>query len=83
MPNVLAVPLDAAGVNILGTQAKMIDNAEDWLKFSDMIDDIGVEQSRWRELMTVDSVMDFAARVGYPVLVRPSYVLSGAAMNVA
>eukprot|EP00592_Proboscia_alata_P019572 CAMPEP_0194419310 /NCGR_PEP_ID=MMETSP0176-20130528/18500_1 /TAXON_ID=216777 /ORGANISM="Proboscia alata, Strain PI-D3" /LENGTH=1537 /DNA_ID=CAMNT_0039226239 /DNA_START=109 /DNA_END=4722 /DNA_ORIENTATION=- len=83
IPNGLAVPLDAAGVNILGTQAKMIDNAEDRMKFSDMIDEIGVQQPRWRELLTVDSAMDFAARVGYPVLVRPSYVLSGAAMNVA
>ena len=61
----------------------MIDNAEDRMKFSDMIDEIGVQQPRWRELTTADDALDFAANVGYPVLVRPSYVLSGAAMNVA
>lgn len=83
IPNGLAIPLDKAGVKILGTPAKMIDNAEDRMKFSDMIDDIGVQQPRWRELTSVDSALDFAKTVGYPVLVRPSYVLSGAAMNVA
>jgi len=83
IPNGLAIPLDKAGVKILGTSAKMIDNAEDRMKFSDMIDEIGVQQPRWRELTSVDSALDFAANVGYPVLVRPSYVLSGAAMNVA
>jgi len=83
IPNGLALPLDKAGVNILGTSAKMIDNAEDRMKFSDMIDEIGVQQPRWRELQSVESAIDFAANVGYPVLVRPSYVLSGAAMNVA
>jgi len=83
IPNGLALPLDKAGVKILGTSAKSIDNAEDRMKFSDMIDGIGVQQPRWRELTSVDSAMDFASNVGYPVLVRPSYVLSGAAMNVA
>lgn len=83
IPNGLALPLDKAGVNILGTPAAMIDNAEDRMKFSDMIDEIGVQQPRWRELTSADSALDFAANVGYPVLVRPSYVLSGAAMNVA
>mmetsp|Transcript_28128 Transcript_28128/g.59386 ORF Transcript_28128/g.59386 Transcript_28128/m.59386 type:complete len:1531 (+) Transcript_28128:110-4702(+) len=83
IPNGLAIPLDNAGVNIMGTPAKMIDNAEDRMKFSDMIDEIGVQQPRWRELTSVDSALDFASNVGYPVLVRPSYVLSGAAMNVA
>ncbi|KAL3826405.1 hypothetical protein ACHAXA_008613 [Cyclostephanos tholiformis] len=83
IPNGLAIPLDKAGVKILGTSAKMIDNAEDRMKFSDMVDEIGVQQPRWRELTSVDSALDFAANVGYPVLVRPSYVLSGAAMNVA
>jgi len=83
IPNGLAIPLAKAGANILGTSAKMIDNAEDRMKFSDMIDEIGVQQPRWRELTSVDSALDFAANVGYPVLVRPSYVLSGAAMNVA
>lgn len=83
IPNGLAIPLDKAGVKILGTSAKMIDNAEDRMKFSDMIDEIGVQQPRWRELTSVESALDFASNVGYPVLVRPSYVLSGAAMNVA
>ena len=83
IPNGLAIPLDKAGVKLLGTPAKMIDNAEDRMKFSDMIDEIGVQQPRWRELQSVDSALDFASNVGYPVLVRPSYVLSGAAMNVA
>lgn len=83
IPNGLAVPLDKAGVNILGTTAKMIDNAEDRKKFSSALDEIGVQQPRWSELTSVDSALEFAADVGYPVLVRPSYVLSGAAMNVA
>mmetsp|Transcript_26422 Transcript_26422/g.40908 ORF Transcript_26422/g.40908 Transcript_26422/m.40908 type:complete len:1515 (+) Transcript_26422:117-4661(+) len=83
IPNNLVVPLDKAGVKIMGTSPAMIDNAEDRMKFSDMIDEIGVQQPRWRELSSVESALDFAANVGYPVLVRPSYVLSGAAMNVA
>lgn len=83
IPNGLAIPLDKAGVNIMGTTAKMIDNAEDRKKFSSALDEIGVQQPRWRELTDVQTAMDFAADVGYPVLVRPSYVLSGAAMNVA
>lgn len=83
IPNGLALPLDSAGAHIMGTTAKMIDNAEDRMKFSDMIDEIGVQQPRWRELTSTESALDFAANVGYPVLVRPSYVLSGAAMNVA
>jgi carbamoyl-phosphate synthase (ammonia) len=83
IPNGLAIPLDKAGVNIMGTSAKMIDNAEDREKFSAMIDEIGVQQPRWLELTSTESALDFAKEVGYPVLVRPSYVLSGAAMNVA
>jgi carbamoyl-phosphate synthase (ammonia) len=83
IPNGLAIPLDKAGVKILGTPAAMIDNAEDRFKFSDTMDEIGVQQPRWRELTSVDNALDFARDVGYPVLVRPSYVLSGAAMNVA
>lgn len=83
IPNGLAIPLDKAGVKILGTPAAMIDNAEDRFKFSDMIDEIGVQQPRWRELTSTESALEFASDVGYPVLVRPSYVLSGAAMNVA
>jgi carbamoyl-phosphate synthase (ammonia) len=83
IPNGLAIPLDKAGVKIMGTSAAMIDNAEDRFKFSDMIDEIGVQQPEWRELTSPESALEFAAKVGYPVLVRPSYVLSGAAMNVA
>jgi carbamoyl-phosphate synthase (ammonia) len=83
IPNGLALPLDAAGVKLLGTPAAMIDNAEDRMKFSDMIDEIGVQQPRWSELSSAESAIKFANDVGYPVLVRPSYVLSGAAMNVA
>lgn len=66
IPNGLAIPLDNAGVKIMGTPAKMIDNAEDRFKFSDMIDEIGVQQPRWRELQSVESALDFAADVGYP-----------------
>lgn len=66
IPNGLAIPLDKAGVKILGTPAAMIDNAEDRMKFSDMIDDIGVQQPRWRELSTAESALEFAADVGYP-----------------
>eukprot|EP00934_Nitzschia_sp_Nitz4_P008454 Nitzschia sp. Nitz4//scaffold7_size249615//193132//197941//NITZ4_001201-RA/size249615-augustus-gene-0.14-mRNA-1//1//CDS//3329558514//8444//frame0 len=83
IPNGLAIPLANAGVNIMGTSAAMIDNAEDRNKFSAMIDEIGVQQPRWLELTSSDSALNFANEVGYPVLVRPSYVLSGAAMNVA
>jgi len=83
IPNGLAIPLADAGVKLLGTSAKMIDNAEDRNKFSAMIDEIGVQQPRWLELTSSDSAIEFANDVGYPVLVRPSYVLSGAAMNVA
>jgi len=83
IPNGLALPLDDAGVKILGTTAKMIDNAEDRQKFSQALDDIGVQQPRWSELESTQGALDFANDVGYPVLVRPSYVLSGAAMNVA
>ena len=66
IPNGLAIPLDKAGVRILGTSAASIDNAEDRMKFSDMIDEIGVQQPRWRELTSVASAMDFASNVGYP-----------------
>mmetsp|Transcript_12313 Transcript_12313/g.14496 ORF Transcript_12313/g.14496 Transcript_12313/m.14496 type:complete len:1532 (+) Transcript_12313:209-4804(+) len=83
IPNGLALPLDEAGVHIMGTSAAMIDNAEDRQKFSSALDEIGVQQPRWSELTSNQSALDFAKEVGYPVLVRPSYVLSGAAMNVA
>lgn len=82
IPNNLATRLDAEHVNILGTSAKCIDNAEDRHKFSSMLDSLGIDQPRWRELTSLDDIHDFVAEVGYPVLVRPSYVLSGAAMNV-
>ena len=82
IPNNLAMRLDEQHVNILGTSAKSIDNAEDREKFSAMLDRIGVDQPRWKELSSMDDINDFVAEVGFPVLVRPSYVLSGAAMNV-
>lgn len=82
IPNNLAMRLDAQHVNILGTSAKSIDNAEDREKFSAMLDRIGVDQPRWKELSSMDDINQFVAEVGFPVLVRPSYVLSGAAMNV-
>jgi len=71
-----------AKVNILGTQAEFIDMAEDRHKFSAMLDQLGIDQPRWKELTTFEEVNEFVERIGYPVLVRPSYVLSGAAMNV-
>ena len=82
IPNNLALRLDAQRVPILGTSAKSIDNAEDREKFSAMLDRIGVDQPRWRELTSMDDINEFVEEVGFPVLVRPSYVLSGAAMNV-
>ena len=82
IPNNLALRLDAQKVPILGTSAKSIDNAEDREKFSAMLDRIGVDQPRWRELTSMDDINEFVEEVGFPVLVRPSYVLSGAAMNV-
>jgi carbamoyl-phosphate synthase large subunit len=82
IPNNLAVRLDNAGVNILGTSAKSIDNAEDRHKFSSMLDRLEIDQPRWKELTTLDDIHKFVDEVGFPLLVRPSYVLSGAAMNV-
>ncbi|MBO5700414.1 MAG: carbamoyl-phosphate synthase (glutamine-hydrolyzing) large subunit [Bacteroidales bacterium] len=82
IPNNLALKLDANGVNILGTQAKYIDNAEDRHKFSSMLDELEIDQPKWKELSTMSDVYEFVDKVGFPVLVRPSYVLSGAAMNV-
>lgn len=82
IPNNLAMRLDAEQVPILGTAAKYIDNAEDREKFSEMLRRIGVDQPAWSALTTLDDIKDFIATVGFPVLVRPSYVLSGAAMNV-
>lgn len=82
IPNNLAVRLDREHVHILGTQAEDIDRAEDRNKFSSLCDSIGVDQPRWRELISMDAIHEFVDEVGYPILVRPSYVLSGAAMNV-
>ena len=82
IPNNLALKLDGQGINILGTTAKSIDNAEDRNKFSAMCDRLGIDQPRWRELTSLEDINKFIDEVGFPVLVRPSYVLSGAAMNV-
>ncbi|MCQ2269295.1 MAG: carbamoyl-phosphate synthase (glutamine-hydrolyzing) large subunit [Bacteroidaceae bacterium] len=82
IPNNLAMRLDGQNIPILGTTAQSIDNAEDRDKFSAMLDRIGVDQPRWSALTNMEDVNEFIAQVGFPVLVRPSYVLSGAAMNV-
>ena len=82
IPNNLALLLDGQGVNILGTSAKSIDMAEDRQKFSAMCDSLGIDQPRWKELHTIDDIYSFVDEVGLPVLIRPSYVLSGAAMRV-
>ncbi len=82
IPNNLALPLMKSGVHILGTSAIDIDRAEDRNKFSQIVDKLGIDQPRWSELTTMDDIQKFISEVGYPVLVRPSYVLSGAAMNV-
>lgn len=82
IPNILAPRLYKAGVNILGTSAVSIDTAEDRHKFSSLCDKIDVDQPKWKELTSIGDIEKFVAAVGYPVLVRPSYVLSGAAMNI-
>ena len=82
IPNNLALRLHKSDVKLLGTSAQSIDNAEDRHKFSSMLDRLQIDQPRWKELTTLDEVHEFVAQVDYPVLVRPSYVLSGAAMNV-
>ncbi|KAJ3372469.1 hypothetical protein GGF31_001910 [Allomyces arbusculus] len=81
-PNNIALPLHRRGVKILGTSPEMIDSAENRYKFSRMLDTIGVDQPKWKELTSFEEASDFCDAVGFPVLVRPSYVLSGAAMNV-
>ena len=81
--NNIAVKLDKSGVNILGTSASKIDEAENRFKFSRMLDNLKIQQPQWEELQDRDSAFNFCDKVGYPCLVRPSYVLSGAAMNVA
>ncbi|MBQ8705919.1 MAG: carbamoyl-phosphate synthase (glutamine-hydrolyzing) large subunit [Paludibacteraceae bacterium] len=82
IPNNLAMALDEQHVSILGTSAQDIDGAEDRAKFSQMLNEIGVNQPEWRALTSMQDIDSFVERVGFPVLVRPSYVLSGAAMNV-
>ena len=82
IPNNLAMYLDEENVSILGTSAKDIDNAEDRAKFSSMLTENGINQPEWSALTSMDDIDRFVDRVGFPVLVRPSYVLSGAAMNV-
>mgnify|MGYP001775257148 FL=1 len=82
IPQNLATRLDEQHVNVLGTQPKDVDNAEDRHKFSSMLDELGIDQPRWREMTSLNDIYGFVDEVGYPVLVRPSYVLSGAAMNV-
>ncbi|GJN91739.1 hypothetical protein Rhopal_004762-T1 [Rhodotorula paludigena] len=80
--NNIALPLHRQGVKVLGTSPEMIDMAENRYKFSRMLDKLGVDQPLWKELSTMEAAHEFCNKVGYPVLVRPSYVLSGAAMNV-
>ena len=82
IPNNLAMRLYNQNVPILGTSPLNIDRAEDRNKFSEMCDELGVDQPRWRELTSMDDIFEFVDEVGFPVLIRPSYVLSGAAMNV-
>ena len=83
IPNTLALPLHNAGVPILGTSPLNIDNAEDRHKFSQLLDKLEVDQPEWKELTSIKETEEFANKVGYPVLIRPSYVLSGAAMSIA
>lgn len=82
IPNNLAMRLHLAGVTILGTSPDLIDKAEDRQKFSQMLDQLEIDQPRWKQLSTFEEVERFVEEVGYPVLIRPSYVLSGSAMNV-
>ncbi|KAG0313866.1 carbamoyl-phosphate synthase (glutamine-hydrolyzing) cpa2 [Linnemannia gamsii] len=83
LPQNIALRLHENNAKVLGTSPVMIDAAEDRYKFSKILDTIGVDQPEWKELTSLDQASTFAEQVGYPVLIRPSYVLSGAAMNVA
>lgn len=83
VPNNLALRVYKAGYKILGTSPINIDQAEDRYKFSNILDKLKIDQAPWQSLKTVDEALDFARKIGYPVLIRPSYVLSGSAMNVA
>jgi carbamoyl-phosphate synthase large subunit len=82
VPNNLAMKLHKAGLNIIGTSPEQIDNAESRHKFSQILDDIKVDQPEWQEVTTLNDAKRFSHNVGYPVLIRPSYVLSGAAMSI-
>ena len=82
IPNNLAMRLHGQHVSILGTSPESIDRAEDRQKFSSMCDELGIDQPRWSELTSIEDIYAFVDKVGFPVLIRPSYVLSGAAMNV-
>jgi carbamoyl-phosphate synthase large subunit len=82
IPNNLAMRLHKQNVPVLGTSPVSVDNAEDRHKFSSMLDRLEIDQPRWKELSTLEDIYDFTEQVGFPVLIRPSYVLSGAAMNV-
>ncbi|OCB91040.1 carbamoyl-phosphate synthase [Sanghuangporus baumii] len=82
LPQNIALRLKRSGVNVLGTDPEMIDTAEDRHKFSSILDKVGVDQPEWNEVSSVEAAKEFANKVGYPVLIRPSYVLSGAAMNI-
>ena len=83
VPNNLSIPLSQAGCKILGTEAMQIDRAEDRHKFSALLDTLEIEQPLWQALHATSEAVTFARKIGYPVLVRPSYVLSGSAMNIA
>ncbi len=83
IPNNIATKCAQYGINVLGTSPQNIDNAENRHKFSSLLDKLGIDQPEWKELTNIDEAKNFAQSVGYPVLIRPSYVLSGAAMSVA
>ncbi|MFC1724306.1 carbamoyl-phosphate synthase (glutamine-hydrolyzing) large subunit [candidate division KSB1 bacterium] len=83
IPNSLSIKLNKAGVKVLGTDPKNIDRAEDRHKFSSLLDKLDIDQPEWKEVSNIGDMKKFAADVGFPVLVRPSYVLSGSAMSVA
>ncbi|MCL2358206.1 carbamoyl-phosphate synthase (glutamine-hydrolyzing) large subunit [Candidatus Bathycorpusculum sp.] len=83
IPNNLSLPLSEAGVKLLGTSAQNVDLAEDRSKFSELLDKLGIQQPGWSKLQSIQEAKHFATKIGYPVLVRPSYVLSGSAMRVA
>jgi carbamoyl-phosphate synthase large subunit len=82
IPNNLAMRLFNQNIPVLGTSPVSIDRAENRHKFSGMLDNLGINQPRWKELSSIDDIFEFVGRIGFPVLIRPSYVLSGAAMNV-